>query len=196
MQVIVYTAPNCPYCRYAKEYLTRAGVPFEERDVSKDHVARVEMLRRSGQHGVPVIAVGDETIVGFDRARIDRALAAAGLGPRAAATNGPAGAGTAGAGAETGRPRIVFGAAVADASRITQRQGGVPLFGAYVGRVAPGSPAERAGLQPDDIITELNLRPITNADALQQALASLEPGSLVRITFTRGDRAYSAEVRV
>lgn len=130
------------------------------------------MVRRSGQQGVPVIAVDDEVVVGFDRPRLERILAAA----------------------ESGKP--VFGAAIADASRITMRQGGVPVFGAYVGKVAPGSPAERAGLQPGDIITGLNLRPITNADTLEEALAALERGSLVRLTFARGNQTLSSEVRV
>jgi S1-C subfamily serine protease len=44
------------------------------------------MVRRSGQMGVPVITVGDEVIVGFDRRRLEQALArtatAAGQGPK------------------------------------------------------------------------------------------------------------------
>jgi S1-C subfamily serine protease len=58
-------------------------VPFAERDVAADPVAAREMLRRSGQMGVPVIAAADEVIVGFDRARLERlaARAAGGAAP-------------------------------------------------------------------------------------------------------------------
>lgn len=148
-------------------------MPYAEKDVSKDYDAAVEMMRRTGgQQGVPVITLDDEVVIGFDRPRLERILASAG----------------------SGRP--VFGAAIADASRITMQQGKVPLFGAYVGKVAPGSPAERAGLQPGDIITQLNLRQISNADSFEEALKSLERGSPARVTYTRGDRALTSEVRV
>jgi S1-C subfamily serine protease len=54
--------------------------------VSIDHAAAQEMVRRSGQMGVPVIVAGDQVIVGFDRPRLERILAAAGppspRGPR------------------------------------------------------------------------------------------------------------------
>lgn len=177
------------------------------RDVSQDYAAAVEMVRRSGQQGVPVITLDDEVVVGFDRPRLEQILAASGTasgtgtdtGTGATGGAGATGAGTGSSAAASGTrpaPRVKFGAAIADASRITMQQGKLPLFGAYVGKVAPGSPAQRAGLQPGDIVTELNLRAVTNADTMEQALATLEPGSLVRVLFTRGDRNLRAEVRV
>jgi S1-C subfamily serine protease len=68
----------------AKEFLRQRGVPFVERDVAADHTAAQEMVRRSGQLGVPVIAADDEVIVGFDRARLERV--AARYGAKAGAT--------------------------------------------------------------------------------------------------------------
>lgn len=59
----------------AKEFLREQGVPFVERDVSVDRAAAQEMVRRSGQRGVPVIAIGDEVVVGFDRSRLARLAA-------------------------------------------------------------------------------------------------------------------------
>ena len=47
-------------------------MPFRERDVSVDPAAAGEIVRRSGQTGVPVIVAGDEVIVGFDRPRLER----------------------------------------------------------------------------------------------------------------------------
>lgn len=63
--VIVYSTPTCPYCVMAKEYFSRAGVAFEDVDVSRDHARAVEMVRKSGQMGVPVIDIGGEVVVGF-----------------------------------------------------------------------------------------------------------------------------------
>ena len=54
--------------------------------MSIDHAAAEEMVQRSGQIGVPVIVAGDQVIVGFDRLRLERILAAsqppAAPGPR------------------------------------------------------------------------------------------------------------------
>ncbi|MBO9539422.1 glutaredoxin family protein [bacterium] len=71
--VIVYSQEGCPPCGAVKEYLTRRGVPFVVKDIGRDVSARNEFLRK-GFRGTPVVLVGDEAIVGFDRARIDRAL--------------------------------------------------------------------------------------------------------------------------
>ncbi|MCL5960677.1 MAG: PDZ domain-containing protein [Chloroflexi bacterium] len=68
------------------------------------------------------------------------------------------------------------------------------MFGAFVGKVSPRSPAERAGLQPGDIITELNLRPINNADDVERALGNLRPGATAHIVFQRADRTHRTQV--
>lgn len=72
-RVIVYSQEGCPPCGAVKEYLTRKGVSFVTKDIGRDVSARNEFLRK-GFRGTPVILVRDEAIVGFDRARIDRAL--------------------------------------------------------------------------------------------------------------------------
>lgn len=69
-KVIVYSTPVCPYCHMAKDYLKEQGVAFEEKDVARDVSARTEMYQKTGQLGVPVILVGDEAIVGFDKPRL------------------------------------------------------------------------------------------------------------------------------
>jgi S1-C subfamily serine protease len=140
------------------------------------------MVKVSGQQGVPVIVVDGQVIVGFDRPRLEQLLASGGAA-------GSAGARPAGA-------RVQFGASIADAASILRKQGQIPILGAYVGRVAPGSPAEQAGLQSGDIITELNLRPIARAEDVSQALAGVRPGDRVVVVFLRGDREYRAEATV
>jgi glutaredoxin-like YruB-family protein len=73
--ITVYTTPTCPWCVRAKEFLSKRGVRFEERDVSADRRAADEMVRRTGQMGVPVIADEQEAIVGFDLPRLQRMAA-------------------------------------------------------------------------------------------------------------------------
>ena len=72
--VAVYSTPTCPYCRQIKEYLGEKGIDFVEHNVAADVEARNTMVRKSGQMGVPVIEVGDEVIVGFNRAKLDELL--------------------------------------------------------------------------------------------------------------------------
>jgi glutaredoxin 3 len=57
MKVTVYTTPTCGYCYQAKQFLQRQGVSFVEKNVAADRRAAMEMVRISGQQGVPVIAV-------------------------------------------------------------------------------------------------------------------------------------------
>lgn len=74
--VIVYSTPSCPYCKQAKEYLASRGVSFEDVDVAADAVRAQEMIQKSGQMGVPVIDVGGEIIIGFDRDRLEKLITA------------------------------------------------------------------------------------------------------------------------
>lgn len=75
-KIKVYSTPTCPYCRMAKEYLDKKGFEFEEVDVAVDREAAQEMIRKSGQMGVPQIEINDKIIVGFDKEAIDKELAA------------------------------------------------------------------------------------------------------------------------
>lgn len=72
--ILIYRTPTCPYCHMAAEYLRRLGVEFREVDVSRDQAAAIEMIRKSGQMGVPVIDIDGMIIIGFDRLAIDSAL--------------------------------------------------------------------------------------------------------------------------
>jgi len=72
--VIVYSTNTCPYCTRAKGYLKAKGVKYQEHDVSADKQKAAEMIRKSGQNGVPVLDINGTIIVGFDEAAIDEAL--------------------------------------------------------------------------------------------------------------------------
>jgi glutaredoxin-like YruB-family protein len=72
--VVMYSTPTCTYCNAAKEFFNANGVNFEVHDVATDLERRKEMIEKSGQMGVPVIFVGDELVVGFDKDRLSELL--------------------------------------------------------------------------------------------------------------------------
>lgn len=73
-KVVIYSTPSCPWCVKAKRYLKEKGIRFKDVDVSKDSSAAQDMIRKTGQLGVPVVLIGDKPVVGFNRPLIDRLL--------------------------------------------------------------------------------------------------------------------------
>lgn len=73
-RVKVYSTPTCPYCVRAKEFLKENNIDFEDIDVSVDSFQAEEMVKKSGQMGVPVLDIDGEIITGFDKEAISRAL--------------------------------------------------------------------------------------------------------------------------
>ncbi|TXG76538.1 glutaredoxin family protein [Patescibacteria group bacterium] len=76
-QIIVYSASWCAFCHAAKQYFDKLGVAYTERDVEQNPQYAEESVEKSGQMGIPVIDINGTVIVGFDRPKIDAALAAA-----------------------------------------------------------------------------------------------------------------------
>jgi len=72
--VRVYSTPACPYCHMVKKFLDDRGIAYEDINVAADEAAAKEMVEKSGQMGVPVIMVGDQIIVGFDKEELIKAL--------------------------------------------------------------------------------------------------------------------------
>jgi len=72
--VKIFTTPTCAYCKMAKEFFKQNNIQYEELDVTQNAQARDEMINKSGQMGVPVIFVGDDIVVGFDRPRLSELL--------------------------------------------------------------------------------------------------------------------------
>ena len=70
----VYSTPTCPYCMMAKKYLDDNNVQFENIDVSTNQAAAQEMIKKSGQMGVPVIDIDGNIIIGFDKSKIKNLL--------------------------------------------------------------------------------------------------------------------------
>jgi glutaredoxin 3 len=74
MAVTIYTTPSCGYCTVAKKYFRENSISFTEYDVSRDQRKADEMVRKSGQMGVPVIDVNGKVIIGFNQPEIERSL--------------------------------------------------------------------------------------------------------------------------
>jgi S1-C subfamily serine protease len=151
-----------------KEYLSRQSIPFKEVDVSTDRHGAEEMVRISGQQGVPVTVVDGQVIVGFDRERLEHVLARA------------------------RRPRL--GAAAANAAEIAAKGMSVVKRGAFVGRVTPGGAAARAGLQPGDVIVSLAGQKIDGATDLERVMAGLQFGQNVPLAYVRGYEQFRTSI--
>ena len=126
------------------------------------------MIRRSGQQGVPVVATDEEVIVGFDQIRLAR-LADRHAGPK--------------------RPPL--GVMAADAADYLARHPDDPAAkagiktGVYVGKIRPGSVAERAGLNPSDVITAFAGKRVRTMANLDQLVEAVRPGEEVTVSFWR-----------
>ena len=70
MDIKIYSTPTCSYCHLAKEYFSSKGVTYQDFDVSQDRQALEEMVKISGQMGLPITVINNEVIVGFDRAKL------------------------------------------------------------------------------------------------------------------------------
>lgn len=72
--VTVYSTPSCSWCTTLKTHLRKHKIRFTDIDVSRDQSVAEELVRKSGQQGVPQTEIDGEIIVGFDKARINRLL--------------------------------------------------------------------------------------------------------------------------
>jgi glutaredoxin 3 len=57
-----------------KDYLDEKGVEYTDHNVAEDVEKRQEMMDKSGQMGVPVIFIGEEMIIGFDKPKLNQLL--------------------------------------------------------------------------------------------------------------------------
>ncbi|HKK10448.1 MAG TPA: thioredoxin family protein [Bacteroidales bacterium] len=73
-RVTVYSTPTCPHCNTLKDYLRKMNIRFVDIDVSKDQQKAQELVRRTGQQGVPQTDINGRFVVGFDKNRINQLL--------------------------------------------------------------------------------------------------------------------------
>ena len=74
MAVKIYTTATCPWCHKTKEFFKANKVAFTEADVGADQAAAKEMIKKSGQSGVPVTDANGKIIIGFDEGKLKEAL--------------------------------------------------------------------------------------------------------------------------
>jgi glutaredoxin-like YruB-family protein len=72
--VKVYSTTTCPWCAKVKSFLDQNGVRYQDLDVAKDKQARDEMIKKSGQMGVPVIEIDGDIVIGFNQQQLKEKL--------------------------------------------------------------------------------------------------------------------------
>ena len=72
--VTIYSTPTCHFCQMSKDFFKEHNISYTEHNVATDLEKRKEMIEKSGQMGVPVITIGDELIVGFDKDQFSKLL--------------------------------------------------------------------------------------------------------------------------
>jgi S1-C subfamily serine protease len=147
-------------------------VGFTEKNVAANRQAAMEMVRVSGQQGVPVITVDGQAVVGFNQPRLNQLLK------------------------QSSKSKPKLGASIADAASQARKRPGIPSSGAYVGSVRPGSPAARAGLRPGDVITALGGQPVALAADLHRLLPEMPAGRDVSLTYARDGKEHDALIRL
>lgn len=75
--VTIYSTPTCHFCLAAKEFFKEKSIVYTDYNVASDTAKRQEMLDMTGQMGVPVIKIGDDIFIGFDKPKIAEALGVA-----------------------------------------------------------------------------------------------------------------------
>ena len=143
-----------------------------EKNVAADRQAAMQMVKVSGQQGVPVITVDGQVVVGFNQPRLRQLIQQA----------------------RQAKPKL--GASIADASSQVRKHPGIPSSGAYVGRVRPGSPAEKAGLRPGDVITALGGQPVARADDVHRLVGEMPKGRDLSLTYVRAGQERDALIRL
>ena len=72
--VKIYSTPTCHFCQMSKDFFKENGIEYTEYNVQSDLEKRQEMIQKSGQMGVPVIYIGDDLVVGFDKDKLSALL--------------------------------------------------------------------------------------------------------------------------
>jgi len=174
--VTVYSTKTCPWCDRAKDYLKANNVEFVDKDVSSDQAAAIEMMRKTGQQGVPVITAEEEVIVGFDQPRLAR-LVKKYSGPR--------------------RPPL--GLLGADAEQYLAKHPEIAQLypegtkGVYVGEVRPDSVADKAGIYRGDVIQSIANKRVRDMHGMDQLIDTLKAGESVNVRVSRAGQEVTSQ---
>ncbi len=75
-KVILYSTSWCRFCHAEADWLEHNKVEFEMKDIEQDESAMAELKEKMGGEfrGVPVTAIGDDVVLGFDRPKLTQLL--------------------------------------------------------------------------------------------------------------------------
>lgn len=75
--ITIYSTTWCGFCKMTMKYLGDKGIAFTDKNVEEDADAYKELMEKiqGNFQGVPVIDIDGQIILGFDRPKIDAALA-------------------------------------------------------------------------------------------------------------------------
>jgi glutaredoxin 3 len=80
-RILLFTQSGCLNCDVMRIFLEAKGLAFEERNMSRDSAARVELLETYHSRTTPTLVIltsaGAQVIEGFDPDRLDQFLSAA-----------------------------------------------------------------------------------------------------------------------
>jgi S1-C subfamily serine protease len=128
----------------------------------------MEMIRVSGQQGVPVTVANGDVILGFDQRKFAK-LAEKFAGPK--------------------RPPLGILAADAEEylTKHPEKAEKIPAGtkGVYVGKVRPNTVAARGGFKPGDVITSFAGKRVRTMTALDQMVETLKPDDKATAKFIR-----------
>lgn len=172
--ITVYVRAGDPQSAAVVQYLEQRGLAYTARDVLSDPSASAVLFGRLGRVAVPTVQVGERLLVGYDPVQLARFL------PSTAADE----------------PGVAFGAAVRTAPEDVARAAGLPAaYGVEVGRVTEGSPAEKAGVRPGDVITAIGPYTLQGGAAqFRTAVAARRPGDTMTLTVRRGGEDHTVVV--
>ncbi len=74
--VEIFSTPTCHFCHAAKEWFDEIGIKYTDHDVSTNKEELARMMEITGQRGVPVIIIGDDVVIGFDKNKLKELLEA------------------------------------------------------------------------------------------------------------------------
>jgi len=138
----------------------------------------MEMIKVSRQQGVPVTVADGKVLLGFDRA------AFAALAKKYGAAK---------------RPPLGILAADADEylNRHPEKAAGLPegVKGVYVGKVRPGTVAEKAGIQPGDVISGVAGKRTPTMSKMDALIDTLKAGESVSVHFWRGKEEHTGRLQ-
>ncbi|MFJ7971676.1 glutaredoxin family protein [Psychrobacillus sp. NPDC096389] len=69
-EIKVYTTNTCPYCTMMKNFLNEKGLPFEEVNVQQDPIAADQLVKTTGEMGVPQTEINGQWVLGFDPEKV------------------------------------------------------------------------------------------------------------------------------